>query len=408
MLTEELHSLCGQKLSTVKDSESEQLYEILIGNTNRKESAGIENEKNSFTAFFNTGKIVLSGDNYLVAGGVGYILSLLEESKSQWNSEGYISLPTEAESMKADWKEPERIFFFIGDGMGENHIRLATEEGAFVQYANSAPYHPEEEHLEVFWPTLFENRGKAYTLNYQLSTTDSAAGATALSTGKKTMNGALGMVPADLDGDGEENEFRSVQNVREAAALAGMSTAVLSTDKITGATPNAFLIHHTSRKDKDLILEQQTALSLTHLACTYLWCSYDSNEVVDELRDAIDKCSENANGFFIMTEEAMIDKYSEKMDYENAIRTIKRLNSMMAYTATYAYCHWDTTVILTADHETGGLILDEDGIWNWTSNGEHTAENVTVYAIGKGTEMFDNNICENTAVANFIFEAVKN
>lgn len=407
-LADGIFELCDTRPKVVKDSEDEQFYEILIGETCRKESIDTETKENKFTVYSHFNKIVLKGDYFSVAGGVGYIFSLLEKSESQWNSEGYINLPVKAEPMEVEWEEPDKIFLFIGDGMGENHVNLATDENAYVTHTNTAPHHMDESSIEVFWPGYFDNCGYAYTLNYQLSTTDSAAGATALSTGHKTLNGALGMVPADLDGDGEENEFRSVQNVREAAALAGMSTAVLSTDRITGATPNGFLVHHTSRKDKDLILEQQTALSLTHLACTYLWCSYDSDDAFSNLVDAVSECSENDNGFFIMTEEGMIDKYSEKMDFDNVVRTVKRLNKMMAYSATYAYCHWDTAVILTADHETGGLELDEDGVWNWTDNGEHTARNVPVYAIGKGTEIFNGTNCENIAIANFIFDAIEN
>lgn len=406
-LADGIFELCETRLKVVKDSEDEQFYEILIGETARKESINTEAEENKFTAYSHFNKIVLKGDHFNVAGGVGYIFSLLEGCEASWNSEGYITLPLKSEAMEVEWKDPNKIFLFIGDGMGENHINLTTDENAFVIHTTTAPHHLDESSIEVFWPQYFENKGYAFTLNYQFNTTDSAAGATALSTGHKTLNGALGMVPADLNGDGEENEFRSVQNVREAAALAGMSTAVLSTDKITGATPNAFLIHHTSRKEKDLILEQQTALSLSHLACTYLWCSYDSDDIFSHFVDAVNECTENTNGFFIMTEEAMIDKYSEKMDFDNAVRTVKRLNKLMAYSATYAYCHWDTTVILTADHETGGLELDEDGVWNWTDNGEHTARKVPVYAIGKGTEMFNDTDNENIAVANFIFDVIE-
>lgn len=406
-LADGILKLCEVQLKIVKDSEKEEFYEILIGDTCRNESINTPIGENDFTAYSHFNKIVLKGDHYNVAGGVGYIFSLLEKSESHWNSEGYINLPMKAETHNVEWADPNKIFLFIGDGMGENHINLTTDENAFVSHTNTAPHHIDEKSIDVFWPEYFENCGYAFTLNYQLSTTDSAAGATALSTGHKTLNGALGMVPADLDGDGEENEFRSVQNVREAAALSGMSTAVLSTDKITGATPNAFLVHHTSRKDKDLILEQQTALSLSHLACTYLWCSYDSDDIFSHFVDAVDECTENTNGFFIMTEEAMIDKYSEKMDFDNVVRTVKRLNKMMAYAATFAYCHWDTAVILTADHETGGLELDDDGVWNWTDNGEHTARNVPVYALGKGTEIFNDTNCENIAIANFIFSAIE-
>ena len=184
--------------------------------------------------------------------------------------------------------------------MGLNHTLMSTDPNATVEYAGGISEAPEERTTDVFWPSTFENQGFANTLNIQNSTTDSAAAATALATGYRTLNGALGMIPADLDGDGEEKEFRTVQNVREAATLAGKATAVLSTDKLTGATPNAFIVHHYSRKDKKLLLEQQEALDSTRLDCSYLWCSYDSDDLLKNFKKAIDVCDDNPGGFFIM------------------------------------------------------------------------------------------------------------
>lgn len=406
LLVTSLKDLCGAELSLRPDSEKEQQYEFLIGNTNRKESQDWDADAEKFLIFSRSGKIILKGENYLVAGGVGYINSLLENSKSEWNTQTELNIPKEIKSRPVKWQDPDRIFLFIGDGMGLNHTKMSTDEKATVEYAEGIISAPDEKGFDTFWPSTFTNIGSAVTLNIQNSTTDSAAAATALSTGCKTLNGALGMIPCDLDGDGEENEYRSVQNVREAAALKGKATAVLSTDRQTGATPNGFLVHHSSRKDKDIILKQQTALDMSRLACNYLWCSYDSDDLFSEFCDALDTCDDNPGGFFIMTEEAMIDKYSEKMDYDNAIRTVKRLNKVTAYTSVYAMCHWDSLVILTADHETGGLTPGEDNVWRWTSDGEHTSLNVPVFAMGSGTEYFNGTTCQNTDIAKFLFEAV--
>lgn len=407
ILQESIKDLSGEQLSIYKDSDESQTYEILIGKTNRNESYNVTAAAGQYLIYSHSTKIILRGEDYYIAGGAGHIISLLEDSDTPWNSSEYLEIPRDAKSYSPKWKEAKNVLFFIGDGMGLNHTRMASDSDCRVEYASGNIVSPDEKGFEVFWPSTFDNIGESITLNIQNSTTDSAAGATALSTGYKTLNGALGMIPADLDGDGEENEFRTVQNVREAATLSGKATGILSTDKQTGATPNAFLIHHYTRKDRDIILRQQTALDMTRLACNYLWCSYDSNDAFDELRDAIDTCDDNPGGFFIMMEEAMIDKYGEKMDYDNVIRTVKRLNHMMAYAATYAMCHRDTVVILTADHETGGLTLGEDDVWRWTSDGEHTGTNVPVFAMGYGTEIFNENTCDNTAIAKFIFNIVE-
>ena len=407
ILRDTLKKLCGAELSVRKDSKKAQEYEILIGETNRPESSVSQADEGKYLCMASGQKIVLKGKDYLVGAGAGYLIAILESAESDWNTEKYITVSTESTQRTVEWVTPENIFYFIGDGMGLNHTLMATDSTAVVEYADGTIASPDEKAIPIFWPSTFDHIGDAVTLNIQQSTTDSAAGATALSTGYKTLNGALGMVPADLDGDGEANEFRSVQNVREVATMMGKATAVLSTDKITGATPNAFLIHHYTRKDKNIIKEQQKALESSRLAPNYLWCSYDSDDILSSFKEAVDKCDDNPGGFFIMTEEGMIDKYSEKQDYDNALRAVKRLNKLTAYAATYAMCHRDTVIVITADHETGALTRGEDGVWRWTSDGEHTALNVPVFAMGYGTEYFHNTTRENTEIAKFIFDAVQ-
>ena len=408
ILKDRIEELSNVKLRIVDDSQPEEMHEILIGKTARKESQGLTAKKGQYLIFSKGSKIVLRGENYYVAGGAGFIISSLDSSKADWNTQADVSIPTQIKSRSVEWKSANKVMLLIGDGMGLNHTVMASDSDAIVEYAGGVSTVPEESTTDIFWPSTFDNQGLANTLNIQNSTTDSAAAATALATGYRTLNGALGMIPADLDGDGEEEEFRTVQNVREAATLAGMSTSVLSTDKLTGATPNAFIAHHYSRKDKKLLLEQQKALDSTRLDCSYLWCSYDSDDFLKEFKKAIDVCDDNPDGFFIMAEEAMIDKYGEKMDYDNVIRTVKRFNTVTAYAATYAVSHPDTVLVITADHETGGLTLGSDNVWRWTSDGEHTGTDVPVFALGKGTKKFNGSTCKNTDIAKFLFKAVNN
>lgn len=407
ILKDTIEKLCGEELSVKTDGKKASEYEILIGNTSRPESSAVETEEGKYLCYARGTKIVLNGENYYVGAGAGYIISILESAESDWNTENHVTVSKEATQRSVEWVTPENVFYFIGDGMGLNHTVMAADPTAMVEYAGGNISALDEKAIPVFWPSTFDHIGDAVTLNIQNSTTDSAAGATALATGYKTYNGALGMIPADLDGDGEANEYRSVQNVREVATMMGKATAVLSTDKINGATPNAFLIHHYTRREKKIITEQQEALNASRLAPNYLWCSYDSDDIFDKFKEAVDECDDNLGGFFIMTEEGMIDKYSEKMDYDNAMRAVKRLNKMTAYAATYAMCHRDTVIVITADHETGALTRGEDGVWRWTSDGEHTALNVPVFAMGYGTEYFHVTTRDNTDVAKFIFEAVQ-
>jgi len=407
ILADTLNSMSGADILVVGDNEPEQEHEILVGRTARAASIGTDATAGQYLVYAVGSKIVMKGENYLIGAGAGDIITSLESSSEPWNGVASVDISTEIVSRTVQWESPENVFFFIGDGMGLCHTQMATDPDPVAEYANGVLAIPDEKTFETFWPSTFDHIGDSVTLNIQNSTTDSAASATALSTGYKTLNGALGMVPADLDGDGKEDEFRSVQNVREAATLRGKATAVLSTDKPTGATPNAFLTHHYTRKDRSILLEQQKALEKTRLACNYMWCSYDSNEILTQFIEAVDTCNDNPGGFFIMTEEAMIDKFGEKMDYDNVIRTVKRLNSMTAYAATYAMCHRDTLIVITADHETGGLILGDDGVWRWTSDGEHTAKNVPVFAMGYGTEYFNMTTRDNTEIAKFLFDAVE-
>ena len=74
---------------------------------------------------------------------------------------------------------------------------------------------------------------------------------------------------------------------------------------------------------------------------------------------------------------------------------------MTAYAATYAMCHRDTAIIVTADHETGGLQIEANGEFKYTS-GDHTSANVPVFAYGAYADVFNGKTVENVQIPKTI------
>ena len=128
----------------------------------------------------------------------------------------------------------ENVIIFIGDGMGTSQrdlIRYATV-GAEGQLAMDAmPY---------------AGRSQTSPLDPEGFVTDSAAGGTAIATGVKTFNGAVGI-------DADEN---SVPSVLERAEGAGMATGLVSNSQVTDATPASFGAHVANRDLQSKIARQ--------------------------------------------------------------------------------------------------------------------------------------------------------
>ena len=117
-------------------------------------------------------------------------------------------------------KLPKNIILMIGDGMGLVQVYSAmTANGGHLFLEN------------------FKNCGFSKTYSSDNYITDSAAGGTALSSGVKTYNGAIGVGP----------DKKPIPNIRELAEKKGMKTGLVSTSAITHATPAAFIAHVDSR-----------------------------------------------------------------------------------------------------------------------------------------------------------------
>ena len=128
----------------------------------------------------------------------------------------------------------KNVIVFIGDGMGTSHrdlIRYATVGTAGQLAMDSMPY---------------AGRSETSPLDPEAFVTDSAAGGTAIATGVKTFNGAVGI-------DADENP---VPTVLERARQAGKATGLVSNSQITDATPASFGAHVADRDEQSEIARQ--------------------------------------------------------------------------------------------------------------------------------------------------------
>jgi alkaline phosphatase len=117
---------------------------------------------------------------------------------------------------------------------------------------------------------------------------------------------------------------------------------------------------------------------------------------------AISQLNNNKNGYMLMIEGSQIDWGGHENNYEYMKTELYDLNETMNAVLDYAEQQGDVLVVVTADHETGGLSLlpnkenKKKFIANYSSGG-HSGIMVPVFAFGPGAESFGG-IYENTEV----------
>jgi alkaline phosphatase len=300
----------------------------------------------------------------------------------------------------------KNVIFMIGDGMGENHLRLAVQEG-----------------YDLFMVENADLRGQSKTRSLSDSVTDSAAGATALACGVRNTNGCVGTYSIDPSGI----LFRP-RNITENAIAHGMKTGIVTTDSTAGATPAGYSAHVKERGMAQEITDQQLASDIDFIwgaavdatnreAVEAMGITYVSNKAELEAltpgersfgqfsgsfwRPVLDNSdlptleeltvkaisllnTDNENGFFLMVEGAHIDKnshattedgtadYAEK--HERVAAAVKGFDNAIKAAVEFAREDGNTLVVVTADHETGSLYL-EGGVYRFHS-GSHSGANV--------------------------------
>ena len=295
----------------------------------------------------------------------------------------------------------------------------------------------------------FENIGLIRTSS-TVKITDSAAGATAFSAGKKSYNGAIG-VDADTI---------SIPSIVEILSQSGWETGVISTSSITHATPACFYAHVKSRNMHEEIAAQLSASPIDFFAgggLGYFLDSVrtDSQDLLSKLREngfeldtntltsklkpdqkyaallgheamptmlqgrgdflpkatelAIDRLRSNGSGFFLMVEGSMIDWGGHANDADYLISEMIDFDEAIGVALDFAEKDGNTLVVVTADHETGGFTLSSgenyDHIVGTFSTGGHSTTLVPVAAYGPGSELF-RGVYENTEIFHKMMKAL--
>jgi alkaline phosphatase len=331
------------------------------------------------------------------------------------------------------WSDaPTNIIFIIGDGMGFEQVKAAG------MYDNGI------EGTLLFETFPYQAEMTTYSANSSI--TDSAAAATAIATGVKVNNGVISMA---IPGDGSE-----LYTLLEYFRDNGKRTGLITTTYMTHATPAAFGAHEPSRGNTNEIATdylQQTlpnalfgggsygmsvagAISAGYTTVTnytemqnldtgivtmvsgqfgsyHLPYEYDyfigtdtGYEILPHLSEiaetALDILDNDPDGFFLMIEGGRIDHAGHNNQIErNIFETIEFTNTVQVV-ADWAQARSDTFILVTADHETGGLTVTQNngqGVFptvSWSTTG-HTGVNVPVYALGKNADMVSG-ILDNT------------
>lgn len=373
----------GHKLKVVEDDTKKSNHEIVVGNTNRdiSEKLDADTEGLEFAILADGGSIALEGDYFIIAAAAYFFIETFVpggDHEATVSSEAIIHEPIV--------KEAKNYILLIGDGMGYYQTKL------FEQMRNDVEYGDGE---DIFYGWLLPYHGFSRT-DSLTGVTDSAAGGTALACGYKTNNRYVGK---DKDGN-------DIKNLTELAFELGKSSAVLSTDKDTGATPSTFSAHVLDRYDdsKEIINDQLEAYQKygTIIECGYDYYNRDVREIIEVyIEDTLTEVSENENGFFLMYEEAYIDKHCDDMDITKAFKAMVRFNQAIGRFMEFAFYNPDTFILITADHETGDLVPNEHGVYEFHTT-EHTGANVPIFAYGQGAELFDGVEIENIQIAHTI------
>ena len=335
----------------------------------------------------------------------------------------------------------KNIILIIGDGMGPAQIELGElalgEEFVFRGWQNT------------FCNTnsIKKDGGEA------AQTTDSAAAATALATGTLTTNGHVGL-------DAAGNELKTIMDY---AKEYGKSTGVVSTDDMDGATPAGFSGHSPDRRDQETILKSQTTSGVDLLCSNYTgavyalagpagyeYCDFYSSiqdtmsadkvwwqfsmagaSPADKLEkvtvDALNYLDKNEKGFVVMIEQAHIDKYCHDNGAETAAMCSISLNNTVKAVLNWIGDRKDTAVIVTADHETGGLEVSKENKYPYSfvsqqgntvyykfASEDHTPTPVYAYFHGFDPKLSQyamdssGEIIKNTAIFQIMLELLKN
>lgn len=329
----------------------------------------------------------------------------------------------------------QNVIFFVGDGMG---LSMISTVDALA-----------ERRLAM---TQMPVTGFVRVASLSSLITDSAAGATAFATGYKTINGAVAMAPGEeggASGLGEVADRGTLvarPTILEAAARQGFATGVVTTSYLTDATPAAFTAHAPSRDDYGTIARQMIASEADVLiggdqaiftdslrqearqqgfvvadelealreappAARWLglfpdregsFLNMSGPPLVETLEAVLRRLRRQERRFFLVVEQEGTDAAGHANRLPDARRYLRELDRAVAHALRFASQDGHTLVVVTADHDTGGLDITEGRYEEgritarWNSFG-HTAKWTPLLAYGPGAWHFAG-VQENTSL----------
>lgn len=321
-------------------------------------------------------------------------------------------------------KKVKNVILMIGDGMSLMHVYTAWA-------ANRGK----------LWLENAQATGLSKTWAVKKLVTDSGSGGTSLATGIKTVYHAVGVDP----------EGKPLTSLVDVAKELGKDAGMAVTCRLWDATPCDFCGHNIDRdKEEELVGDYPTsgvdfvfgggAQKFTnrkdgrdifkelqkkgyHVSRTLDdFFAYDKNSRIfavpydkdtplpDERGDLLARASmkgislmnQNKNGFFMMIEGSQLDDYGHFNQLDLLMKETLDFDQTVGEVMKWAAKDGETLVVVTADHETGGLTLvngnkDEGRVECCFSTKDHSGAMVPVYAFGPGAENFTG-IFENTDV----------
>lgn len=330
----------------------------------------------------------------------------------------------------------KNVILMIGDGMGKNIIKASEIVKGDKLVMSGMKYR-----------TDVTTYSQSVTNGYA-KFTDSAASATAMSTGYKTLNGCVGVDP-----DGNK-----LETICEYAQSFDMETGLVARQVVSHATPAGMVAHNNSRDNYPQILREMVKANVNvmfgggsqYYTNPKVKKTIDDNKYkyitkVDEL-EALNKDDDkvlgmfaydnmgapdmapsltkmtskaldmldNDKGFFLMVEGSNIDTYESKCDMETTLGQMQDFDKAVDYVLEWAEKHPGTLVIVTADHETGGVTLPDNPKPEdindscFTSDGEHTNTDVWLFASGaQSKELCKKDVIDNTDIAKYMRKVIE-
>jgi alkaline phosphatase len=341
----------------------------------------------------------------------------------------------------AEKQEPLSVILMIGDGMGIPQISTA------FYFGEETPNFQRFEHIGLH---------KSTSTSHWI--TDSAAGATAFSIGEKTYKRAIGVTHDTLP----------KETILEHLKKQGYQTGLISLTTITHATPASFYAHVKDRDMHEEIAEQLVSADIDFLAGggkTYFNQRSDGKDFFGELKNkayhldtvalskpvagkrnafilaaeglpasiegrgdflkaaslnALDFFEKSGKPFFMMIEGSYIDWGGHDENAEMMIAEVKDFDDTLGAVLDYVETHPNTLLVVTADHETGGVSVgkfyEKDAVTGkqkevpqkvavYFNSDQHSGELIPVFAKGRGAVYFQG-IYENSDIYHKIMKAI--